>query len=436
MAPRIKQHIQLVLLSLAIVGGFGWLFDYFLLSVVLVLACWLSWHLINLIRLHRWLNQGPSIEVPEASGPWGAILDELHRLERDHRASEAHLKSIIDRVQESTAALQDAVVMVDSHGNIEWWNRAAKRLLGLKRPDDVGQGVINLIREPRFVRYFELREFHEPLQLASPINEYVQLQYTITEFGQNERLMLIRDVTRVHRLERMRQDFVGNASHELRTPLTVIQGYLETLQDQFEDNNPTLNRALKLMEGQAKRMANLVTDMLMLSRLETTDSPIDEKPVDINHMLKDIYDSACHLQPEKNHEIIIKLEEGYQLTGQEQELQSAFSNLIFNAVKYTPENGKIQIEWMVDSNGGHFSVADNGIGIEGFHINRLTERFYRVDQGRSSAEGGTGLGLAIVKHVLLRHNAKLYIESEPGQGSTFTCHFPVQALRKEVDKVS
>ncbi len=430
MTPQFKIHIQLIVFSLVAGGFVGFLFGQVLLGLVVVLLGWVIWNLINQVRLHNWLHRGLDKEVPEARGPWGAILDELHYLDRDHRASEAQLKSIIDRVQESTTALQDAVVMVDSHGNIEWWNKAAKRLLGLKRPDDVGQGVTNLIREPRFIKYFESRDFQEPLQLVSPIDQRIQLQYTITEFGQNERLMLIRDVTRVHRLERMRQDFVGNASHELRTPLTVIQGYLETLHDQYQDADPTLARALQLMESQAKRMANLVTDMLMLSRLETTDTPMAELPVDISHLMKEIYDAAIHLQPEKNHKISLSVEPGFKLVGQEQELQSAFSNLVFNAVKYTPENGEIQIKWAVDSQGGNFSVTDNGIGIDGFHINRLTERFYRVDQGRSSSQGGTGLGLAIVKHVLLRHNAYLDVESEPGQGSTFSCHFPSAQLRK------
>lgn len=431
MSPKIKQHIKHLVFSVLAGGFIGWLFGQLLVGLVIVLSGWVIWNAVSLVRLHRWLNAGAADEVPEGKGLWGATFDELHRLEREHRFSEAQLKSIIDRVQESTTALQDAVVMVDTHGNIEWWNKAAKRLLGLKRPDDVGQGVTNLIREPRFVDYFENRYYQEPLQLASPINQNLQLQYTITEFGKNERLMLIRDVTRVHRLERMRQDFVGNASHELRTPLTVIQGYLETLQDQFEgEGNAGLRRALQLMESQAKRMANLVTDMLMLSRLETTDTPMDEKPVGIAHMLAEIYASAVHLLPEKNHQITLDVEPDYELIGQEPELQSAFSNLVFNAVKYTPDNGKIHIEWKVDKKGGHFSVTDDGIGIEGFHINRLTERFYRVDQGRSSAQGGTGLGLAIVKHVLLRHNAELEVDSEPGEGSRFSCHFPLSKLRK------
>lgn len=427
--PEFQQYLKRLILVLAVGALLGWIFGSVAWGLVLSLALLLSTNLWQLRKLNQWLHQGTDREVPEAKGVWGDSYDEIHHMIRRHRESEAHLKSIIDRVQESTAALEDAVVMVDSQGNIEWWNRAAKRLLGLKRPDDVGQGVINLIREPRFVRYFERRLYQEPLELPSPVNSRLHLQYTITEFGRNERLMLIRDVTRLHHLERMRQDFVGNASHELRTPLTVIQGYLETLQDQLQDQNPALRRALQLMESQAKRMANLVTDMLMLSRLETTDSLADELPVNLQHILPDICENARHLQPEKHHRILLDMDPDYLLVGQEPELLSAFSNLIYNAVKYTPENGEIKVSWKVSDKGGTFSVSDNGIGIEPYHISRLTERFYRVDQGRSSAQGGTGLGLAIVKHVLLRHQGKLDIQSQPGKGSTFSCTFPPSMVR-------
>ncbi len=424
-----KPYLTRLAATLAAAAFVGWLLGSVAWTLVATLLLVLGWHLWQMRRMSIWLQRRDGSSVPESSGPWGSLFDSLYRWDRQHRESQAQLKSVIDRVQKSTTALKDAVVMIDSNGNIEWWNPAAKTLLGLKRPDDVGQAVINLIRDPRFIRYFERRTYQDPLELPSPSDGYRHLQYTITEFGRNERLMLVRDVTRLHRLERMRQDFVGNASHELRTPLTVIQGYLETLQDQFQDQHPGLKRAMQLMESQAKRMSNLVTDMLMLSRLETTDSMSVELPVDVAHMIREIHDNAQQLQPDKHHRISLEIDPGYLLLGQEQELMSAFSNLAYNAVKYTPSNGHITISWRVDDQGGHFSVADDGIGIAPTHIRRLTERFYRVDESRSTAQGGTGLGLAIVKHVLLRHHARLEIRSRPGQGSTFTCHFPPALLK-------
>ncbi|HEY5717232.1 MAG TPA: phosphate regulon sensor histidine kinase PhoR [Motiliproteus sp.] len=423
---------MLLILCAAALGG--WLFGYTAAALLLALLGLLGWNIYQQQRLLRWLKAEDGSEVPEASGNWEELYDSLyHRLKR-HHAAEAQLKSVIGRIQDSTQALRDGVVMIDADGEIDWWNRAAVRLLGLKRPDDVGQAITNLIRDPRFVRYFERRDYTDPLDLPSPVSPQLLLQYTITEFGQSERLMLVRDVTRLHALERMRRDFVGNASHELRTPLTVIRGYLETLQDQF-DAQPPIKRALQQMEAQAKRMGNLVNDMLMLNRLETTDSLLDELPIDVGRMLREIHAEAQLLADERGHQISLEIDERYLLLGQEKELFSCFSNLVLNAIKYTTEPGSISVRWWVDDSGGHFRVQDSGIGIDQHHISRLTERFYRVDDGRSRAQGGTGLGLAIVKHVLIRHSAILRVESKPNQGSTFSCHFPT-ALLKEVEQVN
>ncbi|MEH6649533.1 MAG: phosphate regulon sensor histidine kinase PhoR [Motiliproteus sp.] len=418
------------LLLIAVAALIGWLVGEVAWALVLVLSGLLLWHGWQLQRLISWLKRSDHREVPEGRGLWGGVFDELYRLLNRHRKAEAKLRRVISRVQVSTSALRDAVVMVDSSGELEWWNRAAKRLLGLRRPSDMGEPITNLIRDPRFSRYLELRQFDEPLELTSPIDSQLKLQFTVTEFGQSERLMLIRDVTRLHQLERMRSDFVGNASHELRTPLTVISGYIETLQDQFvEQQQPVLMRALQQMEGQARRMGNLVTDMLMLSRLESTDSLVDELPLDIGRMLRDVREEGAALAPEKQQQVILKADERFLLLGQEKELHSAFSNLVTNAVKYTPAQGRIDIRWWVDDHGGHFEVCDSGIGIEKLHLQRLTERFYRVDDDRSSKQGGTGLGLAIVKHVMIRHGGLLEVDSEPGNGTCFRCHFPLKLLQ-------
>jgi len=245
-------------------------------------------------------------------------------------------------------------------------------------------------------------------------------------------LMLVRDVTRIHQLEQMRKDFVANVSHELRTPLTVICGYLETLLDNVEEVNPRWSRALQQMQQQGSRMQTLLNDLLLLAKLEATDYPSDNHPVAVQGLLQTIKNDAQALSGERGQIITLEADPSVLLKGSEGELRSAFSNLVFNAVKYTQDKGTIRIRWWADHQGAHLSVQDSGIGIDSKHLPRLTERFYRVDSSRNSNTGGTGLGLAIVKHVLLRHRARLEISSVLGHGSTFTCHFaPTQVTHAQ-----
>ncbi|MET0126848.1 MAG: phosphate regulon sensor histidine kinase PhoR [Pseudomonas caspiana] len=399
-------------------GEYGW-------SLAIGLGLYLAWTLKQLLRLHEWLSNHQTDEPPpDGYGLWGEVFDSIYHLQRRDQRVRGRLQAVIDRVQESTAALKDAVIMLDSEGNLEWWNRAAETLMGLKTPQDSGQQVTNLVRHPRFKEYFEQGSFAEPLEIPSPTNDRVRIQMLITRYGNNEHLMLVRDVTRIHQLEQMRKDFVANVSHELRTPLTVIFGYLETLLDNVEEVNPRWVRALQQMHQQGGRMQTLLNDLLLLAKLEATDYPSDNHPIVISTLLKTITSDAQALSGNKNQQINLNIETDVQLKGSDTELRSAFSNLIFNAVKYTPAEGKIQIRWWADERGAHLSVQDSGIGIETKHLPRLTERFYRVDSSRASNTGGTGLGLAIVKHVLLRHRGTLEINSVPGKGSVFTCHFP------------
>lgn len=391
------------------------------------LAVWATLQVRRQIQLYEWLERRDDSAPPEATGAWGELLDKLARRQRRALRREASLNATIDRFQQSTAALNDAIVIIDPNNNIEWWNGTADTLLGL-RPVDQGKPLLNLLRDPRFVRYYRKSDYHDPLQLKSPLNSDILLQYQINRFGEGDRLLIARDVTRLMKLEQTRQDFVANASHELRTPLTVIRGYLETFLDQ-ELPRPLL-RGMSQMQQQTRRMENLVSDLLLLSRLETTQHENDENPVHIQSMARQIQHDAIELSAENEHQVTLDIDPDYDLYGHERELQSAFSNLAFNAIRYTPEHGEIHIRWYVDANGGHFSVTDTGIGIEAHHIPRLTERFYRVDEGRSTASGGTGLGLAIVKHVLMRHGAHLHITSTPGRGSTFSCEFPRERIHQ------
>ncbi len=405
-----------------ITGAYGW-------SLAAGLGAYLIWHLSQLLRLHRWLKEyQPDVPPPDGHGLWGDVFDSIYQVQRRDQRVRGRLQAVIDRVQESTAALRDAVIMLDQDGNLEWWNRAAETLIGLKTPQDSGQPISNLVRHPRFKEYFEKGNFQEPLDIPSPINDRMHLQFYVTRYGNNEQLVLVRNVTRIHQLEQMRKDFVANVSHELRTPLTVIAGYLETLLDNVEEVNPRWRRALQQMQQQASRMQNLLNDLLLLAKLETSDDPAETQPVAVDQLLQSIKSDAQALSGERNHRILLEADSQFRLRGSESELRSAFSNLIFNAVKYTPAEGEIRIRWWADGKGGHLSVQDTGIGIEAKHLPRLTERFYRVDSSRASNTGGTGLGLAIVKHVLIHHHARLDISSEPGKGSTFTCHFPVEQV--------
>lgn len=426
--PLIRRLLLLVgvcLLLGLITGEYAW-------ALVLGLTGYLGWHLQQLLRLHKWLRTRQGDEAPpDGYGLWGEVFDSIYHLQRRDQKVRGRLQAVIDRVQESTAALKDAVIMLDRDGNLEWWNIAAEKLLGLKTPQDSGQQITNLVRDPRFIEYFENHNYNEPLELPSPVSDRLRLQFHITQYGNREHLMLVRDITRLYQLEQMRKDFVANVSHELRTPLTVISGYLETLLDNVEDVNPRWLRALQQMQQQGGRMQNLLNDLLLLAKLEATDYPSDNQPVAVDLLLLSIKNDAQALSGERHHRISLEADPHLKLKGSETELRSAFSNLVFNAVKYTPDEGEIRVRWWGDEQGAHLSVQDSGLGIEGKHLPRLTERFYRVDSSRASNTGGTGLGLAIVKHVLLRHRARLDIVSSLGKGSTFTCHFPsLQVVRR------
>ncbi len=394
------------------------------LFLAIALAIYLFWHLYQLRRLHDWLNTKGRFQPPTSRGVWGDIFDRLYRLQKSNRNRKKKLARFLNRFQESTAAMPDATVVLDEQWQIQWINSAARELLRLRPKRDVGQQITNLLRHPAFKRYIEQERFKQPLELHSPASDAVQLSIRIIPYGKKQRLLVARDITRLNQLEQMRRDFVANISHELRTPLTVLNGYLEAMQD---DDDPALKPwrpSLDQMHQQTDRMKSIVNDLLMLSRLETSAPNGSSKTVFVAAMLATIREDALALSGDKNHTIRLDADPQLQLKGIDSELHSAFSNLVFNAVHYTPEGGQIDIRWYRDKRGGHFEVNDSGIGIPPQNIPRLTERFYRVDAGRSRDAGGTGLGLAIVKHVLQRHQATLRIKSAVNRGSTFICDFP------------
>jgi two-component system phosphate regulon sensor histidine kinase PhoR len=428
MSDLMQQEAKRLLSFLLLAGLIGWFIGHPAWAMLLGLSSYTFLHLRNIEKLYRWLRENPEADVPEAHGAWEDILNRIHTLRRDERRARDGLLSIIERARTSVSALKEAVVMIDGKGNLEWWNPAAERLLGLKTPADSGQPVTNLIRNPVFCQYFEQGPYDAPLLMPSEIAAGHHLQFEITRFGKNDRLMIVDDVTRLHNLEQMRKDFVANVSHELRTPLTVLSGYLETLLDNGDAVPSRWQRALQQMDAQTGRMNNLVNDLLLLSRLENENTAHDEQRINLPALLDQIRNEALAFGHDKHHTITLECDAGVTLMGREANLRSAFSNLVTNAVKYTPAQGCIHIRWRADAQHGYFSVNDNGIGIDAHHIPRLTERFYRADAARSTATGGTGLGLAIVKHVLLQHQAQLDIQSRVGKGSTFTCIFPATAV--------
>jgi len=423
MKRLIRKEI-LRLIGLTLLGAvLGWYWHKPALGAAMVLIILLAQHIWQLQRLAGWLQQ-PDETPPEASKLWGEVFDGIYHYQRRQKADKRQLAVLLERIQESSQALRDGVVMIDQQGDLEWWNQAAQSMLGLSPDSDRGQPITHLLRNPRFIDYYERQQYLDPLILPSHVSEDRMLEYQITLFGKNERLLLVRDCTKMQRLERMRQDFVANVSHELRTPLTVLSGYLETFSDHAEQLPAQWQRGLTLMSEQSARMEHLVTELLTLSRLETSDFKAETAPINVAELLAAIRQDALAL-PEYQHQIILAVDEQLYLRGCINELRSAFSNLVFNAVKYTPPGSAITLRWYRNQEGVYFQVQDDGPGIDSKHLGFLTQRFYRVDDSRSSQTGGTGLGLAIVKHVMLRHQGRLEITSSAGQGSCFTCHFPL-----------
>jgi two-component system phosphate regulon sensor histidine kinase PhoR len=392
-------------------------------------AClYLSWQLLNLYRLDRWLRLRSQIDPPNLGGIWGDIIAQVVRLHRRKQYHKERLVQLYRELRRSTAALPDGVIILSTQREIVWFNRQAARLLGLRRPVDVGLRIDNLIRSPEFAHYLHGDDFAFPLVIRPPVQLDMFLALQMVPYGGGQSLLLVRDVTRQMRLEAMRKDFVANASHELRTPLTVIAGYLDTLAD-----DPSVDSAwqgpIKDMRAQAQRMNAIIADLLELSRLESTEGEAPREPIDVPRMLERLHRDAL-VSADRPRQVLLELQTDDGLYGSAHEIESAFTNLLVNALKYTPAEGAVRMRWWSDADGAYFSVIDSGIGIQAEHIPRLTERFYRVDAGRSRGQGGSGLGLAIVKHALQRHGGWLDVQSTEGKGSNFTCHFPQQRIWK------
>ncbi len=420
----------LILLVLAIAGLVAWpiagataavaVFAAGLLAVVVT-------HYRHIAMLRRWLRDPVPERIPRGLGVWDRVYTDFYHLLRRQRQSESRLTASLEDFRQAAAAMPDGVVILGAQDRIEWCNPVAESHFGFDCGRDAGQGVANLLRQPQFIEYLRAQNYGEPLVLRLARGSDLILSVQLVPYGERQKLMISRDITDLERVETMRRDFIANVSHELRTPLTVLGGFLETIMDLKAADDELLRRSLPLMMDQSQRMRRLVEDLLTLSTLESSHNPPREGAVNVPELARALYNDAMVLSSGR-HRILLDVSGDCWLAASEEELGSAFSNLVSNAVRYTPENGEVTIAWRRRGAEAVFSVRDTGIGIAPQHLPRLTERFYRVDRSRSRETGGTGLGLAIVKHVLSRHQARLEVASEPGRGSTFTVVFPAERL--------
>jgi len=395
-------------------------------SALVAMLFWRSW---RLQKVSYWARH-PDTAPPASVGPWDDILAPLYRYTRARARELADTQRAMQGMLAAAQALPDGAVTMNEDFQIDWCNRMARQHLGLRLPADRGHNLLNLLRAPVFVEYAHRGSWPEPILVRLGQNGQERLMMMqLTAYASNQRLLITRDVTQIERLETTRRDFVANVSHELRTPLTVLAGFLETLREMPDEALPAEQRAqyLAMMHEQAQRMQAIVEDLLTLSTLESSPGG-DQRPVDMRALLEKARQQIEALSGGR-HTLRWHIDESLDVVGTETELASAISNLLTNAVRYTPEGGEITVRWERDEDGGaRYSVRDTGIGIAARHLPRLTERFYRVDRGRSRAVGGTGLGLAITKHIAMRHDAELLISSEPGKGSVFTLRFPPERI--------
>lgn len=418
---RLAGELFLFCLPALVIGIFfghlGWLLFASLLAA-------LGWNYYNQLKLSHWLWLDRSITPPNGRWSWEPLFYGLNQMQMRNRRRRRELGQLIKRFRSGAESLPDAVVLATEEGNIFWCNRLAQELLGFRWPEDNGQHIFNLLRYPEFRVWVQAREFDHALNLQLNNDHYVE--FRVMPYSEGQLLMVARDVTQMRQLEGARRNFFANVSHELRTPLTVLQGYLEMMED-AKLEEPFRTKALDTMQEQTRRMDGLVKQLLTLSRIEAaTNIDLNER-VDMPLMLS-MLEREVQTLSSGRHEIVFRVNDKLQVFGNEDQLRSAVSNLVYNSVNHTPAGTRIEISWQQTPLGAQFQVSDNGPGIAPQHLPRLTERFYRVDKARSRQTGGSGLGLAIVKHALSHHSAKLDIISEVGTGTRFMFTLPQRLI--------
>ena len=413
---------RLAALTLVALAFGAWLHAWAQSLLALTLVA-IAFGVHRLARVVRLLTSRPRLPATGGRGLWDEIENLIRARQRTARSDKHRLLRQLRAFRDAAAALPDAVVGLDIERRVQWFNEAAHQLLGLVYPQDIGGHLANLVRAPQFAEWLRTENAQPLADLASPIGDSRRLSVSVIRYADDRSLLVARDVSHLVRLEQVRRDFVANVSHELRTPLTVVHGYLDMIEP---EQIPEYESIMHELRNQSRRMTRIVEDLLTLSRLEAQDE-LPQERISLRSLLEALRREAAALS-QGQHEIVTRLDGPHDLLGSTKELHSAFSNLVSNAVRYTPTGGRIVLHWESGADGARLSVADTGHGISAQHLPRLTERFYRVSTSRSRESGGTGLGLSIVKHVLQLHQARLEINSEPGVGSTFTCVFGAERL--------
>ncbi|MBX2849234.1 MAG: phosphate regulon sensor histidine kinase PhoR [Acidiferrobacterales bacterium] len=422
-----RQDIWKYVGLISLAGLLGWYFDFALLAMLICSVSIIGWQVYRLDRLFNWLSNHKNNPYPATHGQFYLLHRSINQRFKKDRARKRQLTKHLKQFRQAASALPNAIVLIDKFGKIQWANVNAEKLFGIQWPSDLGVGFTDLIRDPKVEDLLASQLEQKETEINSKLDPDLTLSVQVVSYMDDLRMVIGRDISRLVKINQIQSDFVANVSHELKTPLTVLKGYLEILQ-----NSPKLSsdleKPLQQMSTQSVRMEFIVQDLLYLAKLENRDEQPDHKPVDITHIINTIIETITDRQKEKQLKIELDIDYRLQLLGSHTELHAAFSNLIFNAVNYTPKRGVINVSWRATDDGACFSVRDNGDGIPEQHIANLTRRFYRVDNDRSRERGGTGLGLAIVKHVLQRHNGDLEIDSQIGVGSEFQCVFPAKQM--------
>ncbi len=416
---------RLLLLFLAILV-IGLLTHRWIAAILLPFCTYIGWNIYQQYKLNEWIKSGMiTDQAPEGGGLWTTLVMHLHRRELSERKRKQNLRDLLHQYNTIISVFPDAAIVLNDVGEIEWANKRAAELLGIKRKVDTGRKLTSLLRAPDLITYLNDPDETTEFKHQSPIDDKQTLAFRMITFGDGQSMLTARDVSEEVSLNEMRKNFMANASHELRTPLTVISGYLEILESAPELDQSLLPPVVSA-KTQATRMAHIIDDLLTLSRLEQSNaeessSSVIDMDVLLENMVKDITTTIA----ENTHQIMIETDPLLDLYGVEIEVTGVASNLLKNAVKYTPAGSTISVKWSLNEQEQPcLSVIDNGDGIAQEHIPHLTERFYRVDPGRSRDKGGTGLGLAIIKHIIERHGGHLDIHSIEGEGATFTAVFP------------
>lgn len=426
----IRWKAGLFICALSVICLFIWLVSSSttaLLAFSLGLLAYLASHMYWLNQLHNWFKSPELKKIPEGSGLWEDIYSALLKYERNNTLKQTELNAALERFNITANAIPDGLVILNASNEIMWCTKNAENQLGLDLSTDKNLPIVNLVRNSHFIAFLYSENYSEPFQLKHCRSADAILEIWLIPLVNQQKLLISRDITQFEKIDAMRRDFIANVSHELRTPLTVVGGFIETLSDMEGAIPDNIRNYFSMMQDQTTRMRRLIEDLLTLSHIESNTQPPENQPIEMTSLVNMLLNDANALS-HGNHKISMEIDKDIDLLGAVDELQSALSNLVSNAIRYTPAGGEIHLTWLLRHGKPTFSVRDNGIGIDQQHIDRLTERFYRVDRSRSRETGGTGLGLSIVKHILTRHQAKLEITSQLDMGSTFSAVFPKARL--------